>query len=248
MFANVVPLAGPTFTAYSPLPASSPLAASPLPLECLVVIDASYSDTTILPLYQGRLLESAVRRLAIGGKLLTNHLKELTSLRHYNMLDETYLLNEIKEAVSFVAPSSQAFARSLDRTWKGRRDEGRREPDPSIVVDYVLPDYETRSHGFARPHVPVQAHKRHGLQSQQGLGEDVLPLGSERFAVPELLFAPSDMGIEQDGLAGCVMQSVEAVPPALQAAMLANVLVVGGTSLIEGLVPRLYAPCSRSSL
>ena len=70
-----------------------------LPHECLLVIDTSYTDTTVIPLYNGKLLQSAVRRLTVGGKLLTNYMKELSSLRHYNMMEETYLLNEIKEAV-----------------------------------------------------------------------------------------------------------------------------------------------------
>ena len=49
-----------------------------LPHECLLVIDTSYTDTTILPLYNGKLLQSAVRRLTVGGKLLTNYMKELS--------------------------------------------------------------------------------------------------------------------------------------------------------------------------
>ncbi|KAF2133636.1 actin-domain-containing protein [Dothidotthia symphoricarpi CBS 119687] len=208
--------------------------------ECMLVIDTSYSDTTILPLYNGKVLQSAVRRITVGGKLLTNYLKELASLRHYNMMEETYLLNEIKEAVSFVTPSSQQFGVDLARTWKGRLGD-KRALDTSIVVDYVLPDYEKAIHGHARPHDPVSSRARKGLQALQGPREDVLPLGNERFAVPELLFNPSDIGIQEEGIPGAVMQALSMLPEALRVGLLANVLVVGGNSLIPGFMERLEA-------
>ena len=93
---------GATLNAYATPQAHTESSLLSLPRECLLIIDTSYSDTTILPLYNGKLIQSAVRRLTVGGKLLTNYLKELSSLRHYNMMEETYLLNEIKEAVSYV--------------------------------------------------------------------------------------------------------------------------------------------------
>ncbi|RMZ71761.1 Actin arp-6 [Pyrenophora seminiperda CCB06] len=211
---------------------------SSLPQECLLIIDTSYSDTTILPLYKGKLIQSAVRRLTVGGKLMTNYLKELSSLRHYNMMEETYLLNEIKEAVSYVVPSSQQFAKHLERTWKGRLG-AKRELDSSIVVDYVLPDYENAIHGHARPHDAAKSRMRRGLQPQQGPREDLLPLGNERFAVPELLFNPSDIGIQETGIPGAVMESLSTLPEALRVGLLANVVVVGGNSLIAGFMERL---------
>jgi actin-related protein 6 len=211
---------------------------SALPQECLLIIDTSYSDTTILPLYNGRLLQSAVRRLTVGGKLLTNYLKELASLRHYNMMEETYLLNEIKEAISYTAPSPQHFSKDLERTWKGRLGN-KRELDSSVVVDYVLPDYESAIHGHARPHDPAKQRMRRGLQPLQGPREDLLPMGNERFAVPELLFNPSDIGIQETGIPGTVMESLSGLPEALRVGLLANVVVVGGNSLITGFIERL---------
>jgi actin-related protein 6 len=234
-FAAYYRCVGPTLNAYHP---SNPASLSSLPQECLLVIDTSYSDTTILPLYNGRLIQSAVRRLTVGGKLLTNYLKELASLRHYNMMEETYLLNEIKEAVSYVVPSPQHFSKDLERTWKGRLGN-KRELDSSIVVDYVLPDYEGAIHGYARPHDPAKSRMRRGLQPLQGPREDLLPVGNERFAVPELLFNPSDIGIQETGIPGAVMESVRALPEALKVGLLANVLVVGGNSLIKGFMERL---------
>ncbi|ORX99549.1 actin family [Clohesyomyces aquaticus] len=234
-FARYYRCVGPTLNAYHP---AQPNSLSSLPQECLLIIDTSYSDTTILPLYSGQLIQSALRRLTVGGKLLTNYLKELSSLRHYNMMEETYLLNEIKEAVSFVAPSAQQFGQNLERTWKGRLGD-KRNLDPTIVLDYVLPDYEQSIHGYARPHDPAKSRMRRGLQPLQGPREDLLPLGNERFAVPELLFHPTDIGIQENGLPEAIMQSVGLLPEALKVGMLANVVVVGGNSLIPGFMERL---------
>ena len=50
-------------------------------------------------------------RIDVGGKLLTNHLKELVSFRQWNMMDETYVVNDIKEACCYV---SLDFARDLE--------------------------------------------------------------------------------------------------------------------------------------
>ena len=216
----------------------TPSSVSALPQECLLVIDTSYSDTTILPLYSGKLLQSAVRRLTVGGKLLTNYMKELSSLRHYNMMEETYLLNEIKEAVSYVTPNPQQYAKDLERTWKGRMGD-RRELDNSIVLDYVLPDYENAIHGHARPHDPAKSRVRRGLQPLQGPREDLLPLGNERFAVPELMFNPSDIGIQEPGIPAAVMECLSVLPELLRIGLLANIVVVGGNSLIEGFMERL---------
>ncbi|KAF2191009.1 Actin/actin-like protein [Zopfia rhizophila CBS 207.26] len=234
-FAQYYRCVGPTLNAYNSGTANT---LSSLPQECLLVIDTSYSDTTILPLYNGTLLQPALRRLNVGGKLLTNYLKELSSLRHYNMMEETYLLNEIKEAVSFVAPSTQQFSKDLERAWKGRLGD-KRTLDSSIVLDYVLPDYERSSYGFARPHDPAKARMRRGLQPLQGPREDILPLGNERFAVPELLFNPTDIGIQEAGLPEVILQSLSALPEVLKVGMLANVVVVGGNSLIPGFMERL---------
>ncbi|CAI6340155.1 unnamed protein product [Periconia digitata] len=226
---------GPVFNAYHPFEPNSLFS---LPQECLLLIDTSYSDTTVLPVYNGQLIQAAVRRLTVGGKLLTNYLKELSSLRHYNMMEETYLLNEIKEAVSFIVPSYQQFEKHLEQTWKGRVGD-KRAVDPSIVLDYVLPDYEHSIHGHARPHDPAQSKLRRGLQPQQGPKEDLLPLGNERFAVPELLFNPSDIGIEESGLPGAIMEALSVLPEAIRVGMMANVVVVGGNSLIPGFMERL---------
>ncbi|KKY25974.1 putative actin-like protein arp6 [Diplodia seriata] len=264
-FASYYRCLGPVLNAYNDIPSlfSDPGATSPAPppsgpAESLLVIDTGYSHTTITPLHHGRPFHSAIRRLTVGGKFLTNHLKELISLRAYNFMDETHLVNEIKEDVCFI---SSDFGRDLERTWKGNNNKktaNDTDPDPSIVVDYVLPDYADRQRGFARPHDPSAAAKakRLGLHQSGPLSssstttttaknktttEDLLPLGNERFAVPELLFHPQDIALPEPGLPEAIMQSLRQLPEGLWPGLLANVVVVGGNSLLPGFVERLRA-------
>lgn len=157
------------------------------------------------------------------------------------MLDESHLMNEVKETICYI---SSNFKRDLERTWKGasRNRRNALDGEKEIVVDYVLPDYNSQKHGFMRPHDPSLSAKMRKIGSLAGTGEtveDFMTLGNERFIVPELLFNPGDVGMKQPGLPETVLQSLSGLPPGLWPAMLANILVVGGNAKIEGFMPRL---------
>ena len=92
---------------------------------------------------------SAVRRIDIGGKFLTNYLKELVSIRTWNMMEEPYLISQVKEAVCFV---STDFSRDLEKCKRLRNAQN------DIVLEYVLPDYNTGKGGFARKKQQQQQH------------------------------------------------------------------------------------------
>ncbi|KAF7879046.1 hypothetical protein EAF04_000246 [Stromatinia cepivora] len=244
-FANYYRCPGPILNAYNDIqgifkgPARDP--SQPLlPAEIILLIDAGYSHTTITPVLQGRPLQSAIRRLEVGGKLMTNYLTRLISLRQYDMRNDTYLVNEIKEACCYV---SRDFNGDMEKTWKGTRGDRREifETGGGIAKDYVLPDYHNRSQGFVRDHDPLQAGKLKQLTKGKmaEAAEDILTLRNERFTVPELLFNPSDIGMRQSGIAQLVMESLSSLPMGLWPALLANIIVVGGSSKIEGFILRL---------
>jgi len=230
-------LLAPTLNAYNDIPGllgDPPISTSiaQLPIECLMLIDSGYSNTTVTPLLYGRPLQQATRRLDIGGKFMTNYLKEQFSTRQVDMSDETYVVDEIKKNVCFV---SDDFRRDLERTWKG----GPRDVDLSIMLDYVLPDYEIRHFPEMRPHDPTQTVRTRKLAAGPGPKEMVLSVGKERFNVPELLFSPSNVGMKEAGLPDVVMQSLESLPQSLWPAMLGNIVTVGGNTQIPGFLKRL---------
>jgi actin-related protein 6 len=212
-----------------------------LPAEIILLIDSGYSHTTITPLLQGRPIQSAVRRLDIGGKLLTNHLTRLLSLRQYDMRNDTYLVNEIKEACCYV---STDFKADMEATWKGPKGDRREiyETGGGIAKDYVLPDFHQRTKGEVRDHDPARTgNLKKQLQTGQPAeaAEDVLTLRNERFTVPELLFHPTDIGLRQSGIAQLVLDSLSGLPFGLWPGFLANIIVVGGNANIEGFLWRL---------
>jgi actin-related protein 6 len=223
------------FMSHTATDSSTPLVQ--IPAELVLLIDSGYSHTIVTPIFQGKPIHPAVRRLDVGGKLLTNYLTRVLSLRHYDMRNETYIVNEMKEAACYVATD---FRGDLDRSWKGTRGE-RREPyitGGGIAKDYVLPDFHTRSQGVVRDYDPVRASRAKRLALTES-SEDLLTLRNERFTIPELLFNPSDIGMRQPGVADLVLQSLQCLPVGLWPGLLANILVVGGNSLFGGFVERL---------
>ncbi|KAI4730560.1 actin-related protein-like protein 6 [Aureobasidium sp. EXF-10728] len=201
------------------------------PADALLVVDSGHSHTTITPLLQGRPIHPAVRRLDVGGKHLNNYLAELISLRHFSLIDEPHIVSQIKEDACYL---STDFAQDLHKA---------KTKDPSIVVDYVLPDYERHHRGFIRPHDASHKAKleRLGIKYPDdplSIREEVFPLANERFVVPEMLFTPSDIAMPQSGIAETILQSLQCLPELLWQPMLANILLVGGNTLIPGFVQR----------
>ncbi|GAB0090262.1 Actin-related protein 6 [Sergentomyia squamirostris] len=190
----------------------------PKPLAC-VIIDMGYSFTHVVPFIKGRKQKSAIRRIDIGGKVMTNHLKEIVSYRQLNVMDESYVINQVKEDSCFV---SQDFMEDMKI---GRK----RHPDNTIIREYVLPDFTTIRRGYLRE------------ISREDTDHQILQVNNERFSVPELLFHPSDIGIQQMGVAEAVMDAVAACPPETIEHLLRNIIVCGGSALFQGMEKRLQS-------
>ncbi len=120
----------------------------------------------------------------MGGKHLTSALKEVVSVRYFDLHQDTKIVNDIKEDVCFV---SSDFKTDMEKTWKGNISKRRKlemkippprlaqdsgteamdvdedpdsplstsEPDGNLLIDYVLPDGFRVNRGFSRPHDPL---------------------------------------------------------------------------------------------
>ncbi|EGX93574.1 actin family protein [Cordyceps militaris CM01] len=233
---------GPAFNAYHDLQAlfRTPMdiaTVANIPAEILLVIDSGYSHTTVTPVFRGRPLQSAVRRLDVGGKLLTNYMARQISLRHFDVRNDPHIVNEMKELACFVSPD---LKRDLDRSWKGTRGQKRPEyvAGDGIAKDYILPDFHSRLKGSVRSYDPANHTKALKVTATQA-DEDVLTLRNERFTIPEILFNPSDIGMRQPGIADLIHQSLQGLPVGLWPGLLANMVAVGGNSLFDGFIQRL---------
>ncbi|PNW80214.1 hypothetical protein CHLRE_08g382590v5 [Chlamydomonas reinhardtii] len=209
-----------------------------------VVVDCGFSFTHAVPFFKGQVLEGGVRRLNLGGKAMTNYLKELVSYRSLNMMDETYLMDAVKEQLCFV---SQDVRTDLKAAQVAARSPFRRE--------FVLPDGVHNFKGYVRDPeewaAKVEALKQQvraaeSIEEKRRLAatlesDQVLALNNERFMVPELLFHPDDVGLQQAGVAEAVVQAVTACHPALAPLLYSNVVVVGGVAACPGFRERFTA-------
>ncbi|KAK0187703.1 actin-like protein ARP6 [Armillaria mellea] len=177
--------------------------------ECALVVDSGFSFTHAVPLLRGAPYLPAIRRLDVGGKLLTNHLKELLSFRQWNMMDQTHITNHAKELCCFVSPD---FPRDLAAA--------RAVPSP-LAREYALAEQRLR-----RPGDPPG---------------QVLVMNNERFSVPEVIFRPDDIGLNQLGLAGTIAASIALLPEDLQPMFWANITLIGGNTKLPGFRERLLA-------
>ena len=192
---------------------------------CCLVVDTGYSFTHIVPYYRGKIVEGAVKRIDVGGKLLTNYLKEIVSYRQLHVMDETYVMNQVKEDSCFV---SQDFFGDMEIA----RKKGTAN---TIVREYVLPDFTTRRRGFLREY------KQQNHKQQQQSDEQCLKLTNERFSIPEILFHPSNIGIEQMGIPEAVAHSISLTPKQMHPHLYNNIIITGGNALFPGFEERLLS-------
>ncbi|KAJ6614988.1 actin-like protein ARP6 [Mycena sp. CBHHK59/15] len=188
--------------------------------ECILVVDSGFSFTHVVPLIDGQIVWNAVKRLDVGGKLLTNQLKELISFRYYNVMEETYIINHVKEMCCFV---SSDYKKDIE-TWRN---------DPkgnAIVEEYVLPDLTKSKAGRIRTKDDIP------LNTDQ-----IVPMGNERFTVPEIIFRPDDIGLAQSGLPETIATSIALLPEDIQGMFWANIGLIGGNTKFSGFRRRLVS-------
>ncbi|KAF3814538.1 hypothetical protein GH733_017696 [Mirounga leonina] len=142
-----------------------------------------------------------------------------------HVMDETHVINQVKEDVCYV---SQDFYRDMDiAKLKGEEN--------TVMIDYVLPDFSTIKKGFCKPREEMV------LSGKYKSGEQILRLANERFAVPEILFNPSDIGIQEMGIPEAIVYSIQNLPEEMQPHFFKNIVLTGGNSLFPGFRDRVYS-------
>lgn len=184
--------------------------------KCCIVLDIGYSFCHIVPYVNGEKIKTGIRRIDIGGKLLTNHLKEVLSYRQLNVMDETYVVNQVKEDSCFV---SENFFADMELAKANLKDN-------TIVKDYVLPDFSTIKRGYLTDAGTVT-------------DQQVLRMNNERFSIPEILFHPSDIGIKQMGIPEAIIDCLKSCEEEAWPHLLSNIVLTGGSSKFPGMKNRI---------
>ncbi|KAE8615180.1 hypothetical protein XENTR_v10008435 [Xenopus tropicalis] len=192
---------------------------------CCIIVDSGYSFTHIVPFCRSKKKKEGIIRINVGGKLMTNHLKEIISYRQLQVMDETHVINQVKEDVCYV---STDFYKDME-TAKLKGEEN------SVMVDYVLPDFSTIKKGFCKPREEMV------FSGKTTAGEQILRLTNERFAVPEILFHPSDIGIQEMGIPEAIVHSINNLPEEMQPHFYKNIVLTGGNTLFPGFRERVFS-------
>uniref|UniRef100_A0A7M4FQW9 Actin related protein 6 n=1 Tax=Crocodylus porosus TaxID=8502 RepID=A0A7M4FQW9_CROPO len=151
--------------------------------------------------------------------------KKEAIIRQLHVMDETHVINQVKEDVCYV---SQDFYKDMEiAKLKGEEN--------TVMIDYVLPDFSTIKKGFCKPREEMI------LSGKYKTGEQILRLTNERFAVPEILFHPSDIGIQEMGIPEAIVYSIQNLPEEMQPHFFKNIVLTGGNTLIPGFRDRVYS-------
>lgn len=188
--------------------------------SCCTVVDSGFSFTHIMPFIEGKCVKSAVKRVNVGGKLLTNYLKELVSYRQWNMMDEFKLMDQVKEELCYV---SSNFTGDLKEA-SAEKERIRAGRDPmkdyrggNLRKNFTLPDFSEVMRGYVKED-----------DAEVEAGEQILGLDTERFSVPEVLFHPSDVGMAQAGIAEATWQSLQEMNQVEMGLASSNLVLTGG--------------------
>ncbi|CBZ33840.1 actin-like protein, putative [Leishmania donovani] len=247
-----------------------------------IMVDVGFSATTVVPYVNYIPVHSSAVRLDVGGKVLTNRLKEYISFSQMNVMEDTWLINHVKEQCCVVARHPRRSLQRYAALWKGRaRDEVeavvgtvstlRREggggggggdgqsprsqrpgapaagvlTSPDVPIRYYLPTIPALLPlGVLEAELPSRLPKTSGVDAA---ALQHLLLCQERFLIPELLFTPADVGINQQGVAQAITEGIfqrgllQHLTKLLRPLLLHNVCVYGGTASQPNFRDRLEA-------
>lgn len=172
---------------------------------CMLVVDSGFSFTHIVPFIDHKAVRNSSTRIDIGGKLLTNFLKEMISFRQMNVMDDFKLINQFKE---------QACAINEDNIFKSPKFHGGFSDTPKV---FVLPDFQETFHGVISDREIVDSSSHQFLK-----------MGTEYTNVPEICFSPADIQMNQQGVAEAASTCLYSFPKVEASLMCENIFLVGG--------------------
>ncbi|XP_022946637.1 actin-related protein 6 [Cucurbita moschata] len=221
--------------------------------QCSLVVDCGFSFTHAAPVFQNFTLNYAVKRIDLGGKALTNYLKELVSYRALNVMDETFIIDDVKEKLCFVSLN-------VPRDLQIARKPGK---ENLFRCTYVLPDGISYARGFVKnpdeakrylslteeasspslgvknDEIELDVSEKTENRKKIDLTKNEFDLTNERFLVPEMIFHPSDLGMNQAGLAECIVRAVSSCHPHLHPVLYESIVLTGGSTLFHNFAERL---------
>ena len=166
-------------------------------------------------------------------------------------MDEFKLMDQVKEELCFVSASFQTDLTAVHLANQRPMGKTRKPPPPAtdfrgelLRKGFVLPDFQTLMRGYVRTDndaVPGVDGSGAGAGAGAGAGQhQELAMESERFAVPEVLFHPSDVGMDQGGVADACGEALAALSPVDAGLAAANLVLTGGNARLPQFEQRFF--------
>lgn len=210
---------------------------------CYLILDCGYQCCYSVPLFQGLPIYKACRRLDIGGYHLDLALKNFLSFRQVDLSRNSLVVSKIKESCCYVSENfDHDISRPLQTTF-----------DNLVEQIYQLPELKSNNKNsnfyFQECISPENSEIiklnndfKLRIESESSANHDpnrIIKLYSERIAVPELLFSPSNGGYNFAGIAEMVSESILSSPKHLQELLANNILLIGGSTKFRNFEARL---------
>ena len=164
-------------------------------------------------------------------------------------MDETFIIDDVKENLCFVSVDVPRHLNIAKMSGK----------ENVLRCTYVLPDGVTYTKGFVKypeqanmyladgneQHVDITDQEEITQQQPQDnrqkvdLTKNEFDLTNERFLVPEMIFRPADLGMNQAGLPECIVRAVNACHPHLRPVLYESIILTGGSTLFPHFAERL---------
>ena len=178
-----------------------------------LVIDSGFSSTTIVTLLNNKPVYNSIKRIDIGGKLMTNYLKDaLGNQTDLDIRKDFYTVNLLKEELCFIS-------KDFDNDMKHSKSKGENN-----MLNFILPDYR----GKTIDELTKLPRDRYSIK-----------VDSLRFITPELLFNPSIIGIDQGGLQEGIAQAIKECHEDFKNLLYENIILTGGNCNISNFTERL---------
>ncbi len=131
-----------------------------------LLVDIGHSHSYIIPVFNDCVIMQSVKRLEIGGKLLSKCFSEVISTTQVNLKNYFFTANNIKEQLGLVSACGNVKSMLIN------------QPIDEFTKTFVLPDYEISTKGYVS-------------NATSKPEKDHVVLKNERFVIPEALFSPS---------------------------------------------------------
>lgn len=184
-----------------------------------LMVESGHSCTYILPMFDGEVIKSGIRRLDVGGKLLTKQLSQMLSVRQFKMDGYFQTVNKIKEQVCYIENDVQYV---LDNQQRKK-------------LYYVLPDPDIKKQGYVLTDPTGTEHLQKVI------------LTKERFQVPNVIFEPKSVGLDQGGITETIFESINSLHPDFYGHLVQNIHQYGGNTLFDGFYQKFHNEIRRNT-